>query len=119
MGSPLLLPEPAIDPVARRSRQPARDASGRGPREAAAADRLAVESSNARTGHWRSEPSLRLRVDRFGRVLDYTLLTSTGYADLDAGINQMMRGAQLPPFPAGMTASQIEVSVRIRFNLRR
>ena len=62
---------------------------------------------------------LRFRVDRFGRVLDYTLLTSTGYADLDAGINQMMRGAQLPPFPAGLTASQIEVSVRIRFNLRR
>jgi len=29
-----------------RSRQPARDAPGRGPREAAAAERLAVESSN-------------------------------------------------------------------------
>src|SRR5215472_6422396 len=40
----------ALEPVARRSRQPARAASGRGPREAAAADRLAVESSNARTG---------------------------------------------------------------------
>jgi len=62
---------------------------------------------------------LRFRLDRFGRVLDYTLLTSTGYADLDAGIDQMMRGAQLPPFPAGMTASQIEVSVKIRFNLMR
>src|SRR5262249_30742517 len=40
---------------------------------------------------------LRFRVDRFGRVLDYTLRNSTGYADLDAGIDQMMRGAQLPP----------------------
>ena len=34
-----------------RSRQPARDAPGRGPREAAAAKRLAVESSNTRTEH--------------------------------------------------------------------
>jgi protein TonB len=62
---------------------------------------------------------LSFRVDRSGRVLDYTLLKSTGYADLDAGIDQMMRGAQLPPFPAGMTMSQIEVSVKIRFNLAR
>jgi periplasmic protein TonB len=62
---------------------------------------------------------LSFRVDRFGRVLDHTLLTGTGYADLDAGIDQMMRGAQLPPFPAGMTMSQIEVAVTIRFSLTR
>jgi protein TonB len=62
---------------------------------------------------------LRFRVDRFGRVLAYRLLESTGYADLDAGIDQMMRGAQLPAFPAGMTQSQIEVSVKLRFNLTR
>jgi protein TonB len=62
---------------------------------------------------------LRFRVDRFGRVLDYRLLESTGYADLDAGIDQMMRGAKLPPFPAGMTQSQIEVSVKLRFKLTR
>jgi protein TonB len=62
---------------------------------------------------------LRFRVDRFGRVLGYRLLESTGYADLDAGIDQMMRGAQLPPFPAGMTQSQIEVQVKLRFNLTR
>jgi protein TonB len=62
---------------------------------------------------------LRFRVDRFGRVLDYRLLEGTGYADLDAGIDQMMRGAQLPPFPAGMTAPQIEVAVKLRFKLAR
>jgi protein TonB len=62
---------------------------------------------------------LHFRIDRFGRVLDYRLLESTGYADLDAGIDQMMRGAQLPPFPAGMTQSQIEVSVKLRFKLAR
>jgi protein TonB len=62
---------------------------------------------------------LRFRVDRFGRVLDYRLLESTGYSDLDAGIDQMMRGAQLPPFPAGMVQSQIQVSVKLRFKLTR
>jgi protein TonB len=63
--------------------------------------------------------ALRFRVDRFGRVVDYTLLTSTGYADLDQSVDQMMRGAQLPPFPAGMTEPQIEVSVPITFSLTR
>jgi periplasmic protein TonB len=62
---------------------------------------------------------LSFRLDRFGRVLDHTLLSRTGYPDLDAGVDQMMRAAQLPPFPAGMTMSQIEVSVTIRFALTR
>ena len=62
---------------------------------------------------------LRFRVDRYGRVLGYRLLESTGYADLDAGIDRMMRGAQLPPFPPGMTQPQIEIQVKLRFNLRR
>jgi protein TonB len=61
---------------------------------------------------------LRFRIDRSGRVLDYGY-ASTGYADLDAGLDEMMRGAQLPPFPPGMTASRIEVSLTMQFNLTR
>jgi protein TonB len=61
---------------------------------------------------------LRFRIDRSGRVLDYSY-ASTGYADLDAGLDEMMRGAQLPPFPPGMTASRIEVSLTMQFNLTR
>ena len=61
--------------------------------------------------------ALSFRVDRSGRVLDHTVLSSSGHADLDAGVDEMMRGAQLPPFPAGMTQSQIEVSVKLRFKL--
>ena len=61
---------------------------------------------------------LRFRIDRSGRVLDYRY-ASTGYADLDAGLDEMMRGAQLPPFPPGMTASRIEVSLTMQFNLTR
>ncbi|MBV9374776.1 MAG: energy transducer TonB [Alphaproteobacteria bacterium] len=54
--------------------------------------------------------ALRFRIDRSGRVLDYSY-RSTGYADLDAGLDQMLRGAQLPPFPPGITASRIEVTL--------
>jgi protein TonB len=62
--------------------------------------------------------ALRFRIDRSGRVLDYSY-SSTGYGDLDAGLDEMLRGAQLPPFPPGMTASRIEVSLTMRFNLTR
>jgi periplasmic protein TonB len=61
---------------------------------------------------------LRFRVDRYGRVLDYTIVTSTGFADLDKSIENMMRGATLPTFPSSMTQPEIEVSVAIRFGLR-
>ena len=62
---------------------------------------------------------LRFRVDRSGRVLNYALASSTGYADLDAAIDAMMRGATLPPFPADMMSSDVEVSVTVRFSLTR
>jgi len=62
--------------------------------------------------------ALRFRIDRSGRVLDYSY-RSTGYSDLDAGLDEMMRGAQLPPFPPDITASRIEVSLTMQFNLTR
>jgi protein TonB len=62
---------------------------------------------------------LRFRVDRYGRVLDYAVVGSTGFADLDAAVQNMMHGATLPPFPASMTEPEIEVSVTIRFGLSR
>jgi protein TonB len=62
---------------------------------------------------------LRFRVDRYGRVLDYAVVGTTGYADLDAAVENMMHGATLPPFPAGMTEPEIEVSVAIRFGIAR
>jgi TonB family protein len=62
---------------------------------------------------------LRFRVERSGRVVQYALAQSTGYPDLDAEVERMMRGAGLPPFPADMTASDIEVAVTIRFALAR
>ena len=62
---------------------------------------------------------LRFTVDRSGRVLDFAVAPSSGYPDLDASIEQMMRGALLPPFPASMPQPRIDVSVTIRFSLAR
>jgi protein TonB len=62
---------------------------------------------------------LRFVVDRAGRVLDFAVAHGSGYPDLDSSIEEMMRGAILPPFPASMTQSRIDVSVTIRFSLAR
>lgn len=75
------------------------------------------ESARARGEEGRAV--LRFRIDRSGRVLNYAIVLSTGHPDLDAAIDQVMRGASLPPFPADMAASEIEVSVAVRFALAR
>jgi periplasmic protein TonB len=62
---------------------------------------------------------LRFRVDRYGRVLNYQVVSSTGYGDLDQSVENMMRGATMPPFPPSMREPEIEVSVTIRFGLAR
>jgi protein TonB len=62
---------------------------------------------------------LRFAVDRSGRVVDFAVAQSSGYPDLDASIEEMMRGALLPPFPASMTQPRIDLSVTIRFSLSR
>jgi periplasmic protein TonB len=62
---------------------------------------------------------LRFAVDRNGRVLDYAVIASSGYPDLDQSVEEMMRGATLPPFPAGMPQPRMEISVTIRFSLQR
>jgi periplasmic protein TonB len=62
---------------------------------------------------------LRFEVDRSGHVVNYAVITGSGYPDLDQSIEEMMRGATLPPFPVGMPQPRMEVSVTIRFSLRR
>lgn len=60
---------------------------------------------------------LHFVVERSGRVANFAVIESTGHPDLDAALETMMRGATLPPFPAGMNESSISVSVAIRFSL--
>jgi periplasmic protein TonB len=62
---------------------------------------------------------LQFAVDRSGRVLDFAIVESSGYPDLDAAVENMMRGATLPPFPADMPQASIRVTVAIRFSLAR
>lgn len=62
---------------------------------------------------------LRFRVNRYGRVLSSQVVSSSGYGDLDQAVENMMRGATLPPFPPSMAEPEIEVSVVIRFGLSR
>jgi periplasmic protein TonB len=74
---------------------------------------------NARQQGEEGRAVLRFVVERSGRVADFAVVESTGHPDLDAALENMMRGATLPPFPAGMDESRIEVSVAIRFSLGR
>ncbi len=60
---------------------------------------------------------LHFVVERSGRVANFAVVESTGHPDLDAALETMMRGATLPPFPAGMDEPSISVSVAIRFSL--
>jgi protein TonB len=60
---------------------------------------------------------LQFAVDRNGRVVDFAVVRGSGYPDLDAAVESMMRGASLPPFPADMPQSSVRVSVAIRFSL--
>jgi protein TonB len=62
---------------------------------------------------------LRFSVDHSGRVLDFAVTSSSGYPDLDQSVEEMMRGATLPPFPAGISQPRMDVLVTIRFSLRR
>ncbi len=62
---------------------------------------------------------LRFVVERSGQIADFAVIKSSGYPDLDAALDNMMRGARLPPFPAGMDQPSIEVAVKIRFSLGR
>ena len=64
-------------------------------------------------------PCCASRSTAAGESLDYAVISSSGYPDLDQSIEDMMRGATLPPFPAGMPQPRMEVSVTIRFSLRR
>ncbi|HKS89786.1 MAG TPA: energy transducer TonB, partial [Stellaceae bacterium] len=74
---------------------------------------------SARARGEQGEAVLRFRVDRAGRVLSFSLARSTGYPDLDAAVEAMLRGAVLPPFPSDMAAAEVEVSVPVRFSLSR
>ena len=74
---------------------------------------------NAREHGEEGRAVLRFTVERSGRVTQFAVVRSSGYSDLDVGLEEMMRGATLPRFPADMPQDSITVSVTIRFSLER
>lgn len=73
------------------------------------------ESARARGEEGRV--GLTFRVARSGQVLNFSITSGSGYPELDAAVQAMMRGATLPPFPADMSADDVQVTVSIRFGL--
>jgi protein TonB len=64
--------------------------------------------------------TLSFSVDRSGRVISSAIAKSSGHADLDREVLAMIRRAEpLPPFPAAMPQSVVQLSVPVRFALRR
>jgi periplasmic protein TonB len=61
--------------------------------------------------------SVRFIVDRGGHVLEFTLVSSTGSAILNAAVERLFRDVRLPPFPASMTERQTTVSITISYEL--
>lgn len=62
---------------------------------------------------------LSFSVDRTGHVLERHVVHSSGYPALDDEVMSMIERAQpLPPFPATMTESKLDLTVPIRFSLK-
>jgi protein TonB len=62
---------------------------------------------------------LGFSVDRNGRVLAHRIVQSSGHADLDQEVMEMIVRAQpLPAFPPSMAQSELDLTVTIRFSLR-
>jgi len=62
---------------------------------------------------------LYFELDRQGRVLNYRIKTSSGFAELDREVEAMIRRAEpLPPMPADMTQAKLELQVPVQFRLR-
>ena len=60
---------------------------------------------------------IRFTVAPDGSVLDVVVVQSSGSKGLDKAAMDMVRGGQLPPFPADMTQTQQTVTVPIRYGL--
>jgi protein TonB len=75
--------------------------------------------SGAREHNEQGVALLEFTMDRDGHVLSRRIVTSSGFADLDAEVLTLVQRAQpLPAFPASMSEDQLDLTVPIRFSLR-
>ncbi|MBR0683503.1 TonB family protein [Roseomonas eburnea] len=61
---------------------------------------------------------LRFRVMRNGHVARWQIERSTGDADLDRAVADMISRVSLPAMPAEMSGESLEVAVPVRFQIR-
>src|SRR5262249_5229308 len=62
---------------------------------------------------------LSFTVDRTGHVLSREIVRSSGHRQLDSEVMSMIERAQpLPPFPASMPQTKLDLTVPIRFSLQ-
>lgn len=62
---------------------------------------------------------LYFELDRQGKVLNYRIKTSSGFAELDREVEAMIKRAEpLPPMPADMAKAKLELQVPVQFRLR-
>lgn len=73
----------------------------------------------ARAAGQEGRVAVRFTVDRTGRVLSVQVVASSGAPALDEATRAMLAGAQLPPFPPGMTQTQLTMTVGIQYALER
>jgi periplasmic protein TonB len=71
----------------------------------------------ARQDNEQGRAVVRFTVDRDGHVADVELVTSSGSRILDDAAQAMLRGANVPPFPAEMTQDQAVITVPLRYSL--
>jgi periplasmic protein TonB len=75
--------------------------------------------SDARERNEQGVAMLAFSIDRNGHVLARRIVSSSGYADLDAEVLALVERAQpMPAFPTSMTQAQLDLTVPIRFSLR-
>lgn len=62
---------------------------------------------------------LHFVMDRNGRVLDWSIRSSSGYEMLDAAVATLITSANpMPPLPTGVSMQRLALTVPIRFKLR-
>lgn len=76
--------------------------------------------ASARLHRRQGVAAVAFRIDRAGNLLSVRLVRSSGHAELDAEALDLPRRAQpLPPPPASMPGTEIELAVPVLFHLKR
>lgn len=114
--APATAPQQAPAPAA--PQQAARPPSSYLQALAAALERRKRYPESARARRAMGVALLRFTLGRDGRVLQWNIDRSTGDAELDRAVAEMIAGAQLPAMPSDMPGDHLAIAVPVRFEVR-